>query len=65
MTYPNRQKRQIDKVGKIDVVCDDDAEIADKVVYESVYNIISLERLGIQSTQNGFKLIGFYNSRRN
>ncbi len=52
------------QIQRIDAVGGDDAEMADEVVYESVRSITSWSRLGIQSTQSGFKLIRFNDGRR-
>ncbi len=52
------------QIQKMDVVGSDNAEMADKVVYESVRNTTSRSRLGIQSTQSGFKLIRFNDGKR-
>ncbi len=48
----------------MDVVGGDDAEMADKVVHESVRSTTSRSRSGIQSTQSRFKLIRFNDGRR-
>ena len=64
MTYSDREKRLINKIRRIDAVSDDDAEMADKLVYESVYSTTFRSRSEIQSTQNRFKLIRFNNGRR-
>ncbi len=64
MTYFNKKEKLANKVGRIDVVGDDDTEMADKVVYKNIHSTISQLRSRIQSTQSGFKLIRFNNSRR-
>lgn len=64
MTYFNTKEKLINKVGKIDVIGGDNAKIADKVIYKSIYNIISWSRSGIQSIHSEFKLIKFNNGKK-
>ncbi len=64
VTYSDKEEKPVNKIGRIDAVGDDDEEIADKVVYESMYNITSWSKSGIQSTQSGFKLIRFNDGKR-
>ncbi len=59
VTSFDRKKGPINKVGRINVVGDDDAEMADKVISESIYSTISWSRSRIQLIQNGFRLIRF------
>ena len=61
VTYTNK-KRPINNVGKIDAV--DNAEIANKMIHESVRSITSRSRSGIQSTQIEFRLIRFNDGKR-
>ncbi len=46
------------------MVDDDNAEIANEVVYKSVRSITSCSKLGIQSIQSGFILIMFNDDRK-
>ena len=64
MTYSDREKRSTNKVGKMDMVGDDNAKIANKVIYKSVCNTTSQSRSGIQLTQSGFKLIRFNDDKK-
>ncbi len=49
---------------QVDAVGNNDVEMADKVVHESVHSTTSRSRSGIQSTQSGFKLIMFNDGKR-
>ncbi len=64
VTYSDKKERLANKVGRINAVGGDDAEIANKVIYESMRSTTSRSRLGIQSTQSGFKLIRFNDGKR-
>ncbi len=64
VTYSDKEEGSLNKVRRIDVIGGDDAEIADKVVHESVRSTTSRSRSGIQSTQSGFKLIRFNDGRK-
>lgn len=41
MTYFDREKKLANKVEKMDIIGDNNAKMADKMVYESVYSITS------------------------
>lgn len=41
MIYSDNKKKPINKVEKIDVVSDNDAEMADKIVYKNVHSTTS------------------------
>ena len=44
MIYSDREEKPINKVGKMDMVDGDNAEMADKVVYESMRSTTSRSR---------------------
>ena len=50
MIYSDINKGQTNKIGRINVVGDDDMEMADKVVYENMHSTTSRSRSRIQST---------------
>lgn len=47
VTYYNRKEESINKVVKMHAVGSDNAEMADKVIHESMYSITSRLRSGI------------------
>ncbi len=57
-------EQMLGQIQRMDAVSGDDAEMADKMVHESVCSTTSRSRSGIQSTQSGFKLIRFNDGRR-
>ncbi len=62
--YSAKEERPANKVRRIDAIGDDNVEMANKVIHESIRSITSQSRPGIQSTQSRFKLIRFNDSRR-
>ena len=65
MTYFNRKQKLMNKVRKINAVSGNDAEMADKIVHESVYNITFWSTSRIELIKSKFKLIKFHDSRKN
>ena len=61
VTYIDR-KKPTNNVKGMDTV--DNAEMPNKVIYESMHSITFWSRSGIKLTQNGFKLIKLNDSRR-
>ncbi len=59
VTYFDREERPTNKIGSIYAIGNDNAEMADEIVHESLRSTIFWSRSGIQSTQNVFKLIKF------
>ncbi len=57
-------EQMLGQIHRMDVVGSNNAEMADKVVHESVRSTNSRLRSGIQSTQSEFKLIRFNDGRR-
>ncbi len=57
-------EQMLGQIQKMDVVGSDNAEMADKVVYESVRSTTFRSRSGIQSTKSEFKLIKFNDGKR-
>lgn len=64
MTYFDREKRLINKVGRIDTFGGDNTKMADKVIYESVHHITFRSRSRISSYQSRVKLIKFNDSKK-
>lgn len=64
MIYFDREEGPVNKIGKIDVIGSNNAEMADKMIYESVCKTTSRARSGIQSTHSEFKLIRFNNGKK-
>ncbi len=57
-------EQMLGQIQKMDAVGGDDAEMADKMVHESVRSTTSWSRSEIQSIQSGLKLIRFNDGRR-
>ncbi len=64
MTYSDKEEKLANKVGKMDAVNVDNAEMVDKMIHESVRSTTFQSRLEIQSNQSGFKVIRFNDDRR-
>ncbi len=64
LIYSDKDEGPANNIRRMDRVGDDNVEMIDKVVYESVYSTIFRSRSRIQSIKSGFKLIRFNDSRR-